>query len=147
MKALLLLLPAVVLAGCASVSADSTVGAARVSVNTPALIEELGEVRSQRQMSLLEQRRAGVARLTLLRVLEHHVPADFQVYPESSLDLNKFLRYDLSLVWTEAFVQAMIEEGIEVNIDAARKTIRLTPKKTRLFSARSVSWLWEGSKP
>jgi uncharacterized protein YcfL len=146
MKSLILMLPAVVLAGCASVSADSTVGSARVAVNTPALVEELGAVRSERQMTLLEQRRAGTARLSLLRVLEHHVPAEFQVYPDNSLDLNKFIRYDLSQVWTESFVRAMDEEGIDVTINATDKTIRLVPRKKKFFSVRSISWLWEGSK-
>lgn len=99
--------------------------AERVSLNTPALMAQLQAARTAQEMSDLHDSYSRVVTLTVAKVLELHVPGDYSVYPEAGVDLSRSLVFNRTRNWLDALPDALRSAGIDMVLDADKKTITL----------------------
>lgn len=118
--------------GCSmfDIHPDRPDGRARILVNSPAAISAfLAEQKNPAAMPVETAYAATRVKLSLQEILEQYIPQEFQVFPESGMNLGAIVSYDKARPWAEAFSQSLGMAGIDMVVYPERKVITLASKR------------------
>lgn len=121
------------LSGCSSAPKEPIRpnGEVRVPVNSASAIAESmgGYYRKLRLVKLKSEPKKVTTRLTIKKVLDQYVPAEFTAYPDGAIDLSTVVEYETGRPWPEALGDALSEVDIDMTADLSKRVMTLKPAK------------------